>query len=375
MPALPGVEPLAQVLTEELGCVLQVSSDECEHVMAAFDTVGLPCEDIGAPRGDGRVRLQVGDTMLIDAARADLQRRWSSVSHRMQRLRDNPRCADEELEAVDAEDTALFADLAFDVDEDVAAPFIATGVRPRVAILREQGINGHVEMAAAFHAAGFTPVDVHVSDVRDGRDDLADYSVLAACGGFSYGDVLGAGGGWARSIRFNERLRETFARYFERDQTLTLGVCNGCQMLAELGELIPGAHHWPRFVVNDSQQFEARVALLRIEPSPSLLLAGMAGSILPVAVAHGEGRAEQLADGVCARYVDGTGEVTLRYPFNPNGSPEGIAGLSSSDGRVTIMMPHPERVYRSVTNSWHPPEWGEFGPWMRLFRNARAAVA
>jgi phosphoribosylformylglycinamidine synthase len=250
-----------------------------------------------------------------------------------------------------------------------------------VAILREQGVNGHVEMAAAFHRAGFTPVDVHMSDVLAGAQDLADFKGLAACGGFSYGDVLGAGEGWAKSIRFNDRVREQFAGFFARSDTFTLGVCNGCQMVSTLKDIIPGASHWPRFVRNRSEQFEARLSLVRVEDSPSVLLAGMAGSHLPIAVAHGEGRAEFtdnaaledcLATGaVSLRYVENDLSLATQYPANPNGSPDGITGLCSLDGRVTIMMPHPERVFRTIQNSWAPPEWGEDGGWMRLFRNAR----
>jgi phosphoribosylformylglycinamidine synthase len=250
-----------------------------------------------------------------------------------------------------------------------------------VAILREQGVNGQMEMAAAFHRAGFAAVDVHMSDLHTGRRQLSQFRGLVACGGFSYGDVLGAGEGWAKSILFNERLRAEFAAFFEREDSFTLGVCNGCQMISTLKDLIPGAAHWPRFVRNRSEQFEARLALTRVESSPSILLAGMAGSYLPVAVAHGEGRAEftdaaaQLAcdnsGTVAMRFLDNDLSVASRYPANPNGSPAGITGLSSMDGRATIMMPHPERVFRTVQNSWAPDEWGEDGGWLRLFRNAR----
>jgi phosphoribosylformylglycinamidine synthase len=271
--------------------------------------------------------------------------------------------------------------LVYDPEEDISAPFVATGVRPRVAILREQGVNGHVEMAAAFHRAGFTPVDVHMSDILGGGLDLDDFKGLVACGGFSYGDVLGAGEGWAKSIRFNEDVRQRFSGFFQRGDTFTLGVCNGCQMVSTLKDIIPGASHWPRFVRNRSEQFEARLSLVRVEDSPSILLSGMAGSHLPIAVAHGEGRAEFADDGALAdceatgavalRYIENDLSVATRYPANPNGSPAGITGLSSLDGRVTIMMPHPERVFRTVQCSWAPSEWGEDGGWMRLFRNAR----
>jgi phosphoribosylformylglycinamidine synthase len=258
---------------------------------------------------------------------------------------------------------------------------IATGVKPRVAVLREQGVNGQVEMAAAFDRAGFAAVDVHMSDLVEGRFGLDDFQGIVACGGFSYGDVLGAGEGWAKSVLFSPRVRDQFAAFFSRGDSFGLGVCNGCQMFANLRELVPGASHWPHFVRNRSEQFEARLSLVEVLPSPSLFLDGMVGSRLPIAVAHGEGRAEfhhadeparLLDEGLVAlRYVDGRGEVATTYPANPNGSPQGITGLTTADGRFTIMMPHPERVFRSVQFSWHPDGWGEEGPWLRLFRNAR----
>jgi phosphoribosylformylglycinamidine synthase len=300
---------------------------------------------------------------------------WAETSYRMQALRDEPECAREEYDALLDDGPGLAPVLVFDPAEDVTIELVG---RPRVAILREQGVNGQVEMAAAFHRAGFESVDVHMSDLLAGRVDLADFRGLAACGGFSYGDVLGAGGGWGRTILHTARLREAFTHFFHRRDTFSLGVCNGCQMMSHLAPLIPGAELWPRFVRNRSEQFEARVSMLRIEDSPSILLAGMAGSRIPVAVAHGEGRA-LYADGaahghVALRYCDQAGAIASRYPANPNGSPAGIAGLTSSDGRATVLMPHPERVYRTVANSWHPDDWGADGPWLRLFRNARAWV-
>ena len=297
----------------------------------------------------------------------------------MQALRDDPDCAQQEYDGLlDAEDPGISPFLTFDPAHDVAAPFISRGARPRVAILREQGVNGQIEMAAAFDRAGFEAVDVHMSDLVCGRRSLQDFRGLVACGGFSYGDVLGAGGGWARSVLFQTALRDGFQAFFERSDTFSLGVCNGCQMMSHLAPLIPGAAAWPRFVRNRSEQFEARVATLQIEDSPSILLAGMQGSRIPVAVAHGEGRA-LYADGapegpVAVRYVDNRGQVTERYPLNPNGSPGGVAGLCSEDGRATILMPHPERVFRTVSNSWTPDDWGPDGPWLRMFRNARAWV-
>jgi phosphoribosylformylglycinamidine synthase len=299
----------------------------------------------------------------------------------MQRLRDDPRCADEEQESrLAPDDPGLSVVCPFDPDEDVAAPFVQRGARPRVAILREQGVNGQTEMAAAFDRAGFEAVDVHMTDLLAGRTTLAGFRGLAACGGFSYGDVLGAGEGWAKSILLHARTRDELARFFERRDTFALGVCNGCQMMSNLREIIPGAERWPRFVRNRSEQFEARLALVRIEPSPSVLLAGMAGARLPIAVAHGEGRVELLdaADAsrlvVAARFVDRHGQPTEHYPENPNGSAGGVTALTTPDGRVTILMPHPERVFRAVQLSWRPAGWREDSPWMRLFRNARVWV-
>jgi len=303
----------------------------------------------------------------------------------MQALRDNPTTAAEQYAAIlDESDPGLTPLLTFDADDDVAAPFIAEVNRPRVAILREQGVNSHNEMAAAFKRAGFDPVDVHMSDILNQRRSLDEFKGLVACGGFSFGDVLGAGGGWAKSILFHPEVRDEFQNFFERDDTFTLGVCNGCQMLAELREIIPGADHWPRFVRNLSEQFEARLSLVEVLESPSVLLNGMAGSMLPIVTSHGEGRAEfsdngiiqQALDSACVpiRYVDNYGHVASKYPANPNGSPEGIAGMCNVDGRVTIFMPHPERVHRTVQHSWHPENWGEDGPWMRMFRNARVWV-
>jgi phosphoribosylformylglycinamidine synthase len=297
-------------------------------------------------------------------------------------LRDNPDCADEEFAAIAADDPGMSSMLTFDSDADVSAPFVHTA-RPRVAVLREQGVNGQLEMAGAFDRAGFAAVDVHMSDLLSGSTTLAEFPVLAACGGFSYGDVLGGGGGWAKSILFHEQIREQFQAFFAAD-TLTLGVCNGCQMLANLSALIPGAGHWPRFVRNRSEQFEARSSLVRVEGDATPWLEGMSGSVIPIALAHGEGRAEfaddadqdrlRSSDAVVLRYVDNAHRTTLHYPANPNGSPEGLAGVIGAEGRVLAMMPHPERVYRAVQNSWSDPAWGEDGPWLRLFRNARVAL-
>jgi phosphoribosylformylglycinamidine synthase len=380
-----GTDTLAALFSEELGAVVQVRESELESVRERLHRAGLgSCSHIiGAPRADSKqIAFRHGETRLFGATRAKFQGIWSETSYRMQSLRDNPECARQEYEAVlDEDDPGLSASLRFDPDEDITAPFLHTKSRPRVAILREQGVNGHVEMAAAFDRAGFTAVDVHMSDILSGRISLRDFIGLAACGGFSYGDVLGAGGGWAKSILLNARVRDEFQAFFHRPDTFGLGVCNGCQMMSHLADLIPGAVNWPRFVRNESEQFEARVALVQVEKSPSILFEGMEGSRLPVSVAHGEGRAECgngaaaiVRDLVSLSYTDHYGRPTEVFPFNPNGSPSGITGLTTVDGRFTIMMPHPERCFRTVQNSWHPKSWGEYGPWMRLFRNARAWV-
>jgi phosphoribosylformylglycinamidine synthase len=311
-----------------------------------------------------------------------MQRAWSEVSYRVQSLRDNPATARQEFESrLDDEDPGLNVALTFDANDDITRPFRGTP-GPPIAILREQGVNSQYEMAAAFLRAGFRAVDVHMSDLLSGRDSLANYQGLVACGGFSFGDVLGAGGGWARSVLYHSRTRDDFAAFFERDDTFALGVCNGCQMLSHLRDLIPGAGHWPRFLRNTSEQFEARLSLVEVLESPSIFLQGMAGSRMPIATSHGEGRAVFAEDTdrymashmIAVRYVDNYGNVADRYPANPNGSVDGICGLSNDDGRVTIMMPHPERVARTMQNSWHPRDWGADGPWMRMFRNARVAV-
>ncbi|MDD1648893.1 MAG: phosphoribosylformylglycinamidine synthase, partial [Methylococcaceae bacterium] len=379
---LLGEDILAALFAEELGAVVQVRTDMLELVLARLTEVGLGdiVHDLGHPRAGEQIVFRRGSTLLYRSTRAELQTLWSETSFRIQSLRDNPECARQEFEAIaDEADPGLFSKLGFDAAEDITAPFFLK-TRPRVAILREQGVNGHVEMAAAFDRAGFMAVDVHMSDIIENRVTLEGFVGLAAGGGFSYGDVLGAGGGWARSILLNPRARDEFERFFHRQDTFGLGVCNGCQMLSHLAELIPGASGWPSFQRNLSEQFEARVAMVQVESSPSILLADMAGSQLPVVVAHGEGRAEfkdgQIAESLVAlRYVDHHGRVTERFPANPNGSRAGVTGLSTEDGRYTIMMPHPERCIRTVQNSWQAKDWGEWGPWLRLFRNARRWVA
>jgi len=393
------------LFNEELGAVLQVRRSDCDEVIQLLKHAGLiDCiHRIGDVSAEQQLTIRYRNELIYSATRAELQTIWSEVSYRMQALRDNPDCALQQFERIaDDNDPGLHAELGFDVNDDVTASFAAelpadhssidisvsqplfvpVTRRPKVAILREQGVNGHVEMAAAFDRAGFDSVDVHMSDIIHGRVSLADFIGLAACGGFSYGDVLGAGGGWAKSVLFNPRARDEFAAFFQRPDTFGLGVCNGCQMMSGLKDIIPGAAHWPRFVRNTSEQFEARVAMVAVQKSPSILFAGMEGSRMPVAIAHGEGRAEFAVDPaeafaaqtVALCYVDNYGELTTSFPANPNGSPFGITGLTTTDGRFTIMMPHPERCFRTLQNSWHPEQWGEYGAWMRLFRNARVWV-
>ncbi|HEX2140281.1 MAG TPA: phosphoribosylformylglycinamidine synthase subunit PurQ, partial [Woeseiaceae bacterium] len=382
---LPGSESdvLAELFNEELGAVLQVAASRYDDVRTLLQRHRLRCVDVGLVEADDRLTLRMEGAVLARFDRIALQRTWSETSFRLQALRDNPATARQEFDRIlDRDDPGLNVRLTFDPGENVAAPFVG-GVRPRVAILRDQGVNSQHEMAAAFLRAGFDPVDVHMSDILEGRDTLAGYHCLVACGGFSFGDVLGAGGGWAKSILYHTLARDQFEAFFTRDGTLALGSCNGCQMLARLTEIIPGTRHWPSFARNESEQFEARLSLVEVGSSPSLWLAGMQGSRLPVATSHGEGRAvfasaadrQSAADLVALRYVDNYGRATDAYPANPNGSAEGICGLSSADGRVTITMPHPERSVRTTQHSWHPPEWGDDGPWLRMFRNARAALA
>ena len=384
----PTDSPLAAFFAEEAGAVLQVPCESLGEVLDLFAAAGLgdQVRIIGQPGGaPDTVRICAGGETLFEAHRSTLHRTWSELTSRMQALRDNPACAAEEFDRLlDLADPGLSAQLAFDPNQNPATRVILAGARPRIAILREQGVNGHMEMAAAFDRAGFAAIDVTMSDLAEGRRDLADYCGFAACGGFSFGDVLGAGQGWAKSILFQERLRNMFEEFFRREDAFALGVCNGCQMMAALKSLIPGAEHWPHFAGNRSGQFESRVVMVEVLQSESILFAGMAGSRLPVVVAHGEGRAV-FADGQSAsalggagqsslRFVDNDGEGTDRYPFNPNGSEQGITGLTAAGGRVTIMMPHPERNFRTVSNSWHPRDWREHGPWLRLFQNARAFI-
>lgn len=371
---------LAALFNEELGAVIQVRHCDTDAVLKQFADAGLARQThvIGVVTDSDDIKFNFHKSTIIDRSCAELQSIWSETTFQMQSLRDNPQCAKQEFEQVsDAENYGLQASITFDLEQDITAPYIGAVNKPRIAVLREQGVNGHIEMAAAFHAAAFECVDVHMSQLLSGEVVLDDFQAIAACGGFSYGDVLGAGGGWARSILFNNRARDQFASFFERDDTLGLGVCNGCQMMSLLKGLIPGASHWPRFVKNTSEQFEARLASVEVTDSPSILFQGMQGSIIPVAVAHGEGRvlADNQSDLIneldCLRFVDSNGIATEQYPYNPNGSMQGLTGFTTEDGRFTIMMPHPERVFRKVQLSWCPDEWPENSPWLQMFKNAR----
>lgn len=382
-----GADLLPILFNEELGAVLQVRHCDTDAVLEAFREAGLAhCTHvIGELNDSDELVLTFGHETVFSAARASLQQIWAETSYQMQALRDNADCAAQEFERLaDAQDPGLPVHRTFDPDDNIAAPYIRTGVRPTMAILREQGVNGQVEMAAAFDRAGFKTIDVHMTDIISGRVSLKTVKGLVACGGFSYGDVLGAGGGWAKTILMNPRASDEFAAFFERQDAFGLGVCNGCQMFSQLRDMIPGAAHWPRFYRNRSEQFEARYAAVEVLESPSLFLQDMAGSVLPIAVAHGEGRAvfdggvaaaDVLAEGLVGlRYVDNYRHATEHYPENPNGSPLGITGVTTADGRFTIMMPHPERLFRAVQHSWLPQEWGEDGAWLRMFRNARKWV-
>ncbi len=379
-------DAVSVLFNEEIGGVMQIRCDDLQDVEAAFEAADLAdcIHELGRIYEDDQITINNNGFPVFSASRVSLQQAWSETSYQMQRLRDNPECAQQEFDAIAQKDKGLTTHLSFDINEDVAAGFkqisIQTGVKPNIAVLREQGVNGQIEMAAAFDRAGFNAIDVHMSDIINGEINFADFKGLAACGGFSYGDVLGAGEGWAKSILFNSRARDVFEAYFKREDTFSLGVCNGCQMMANIKSLIPGAQHWPHFVRNNSEQFEGRFSLVEVLDSPSILMQGMVGSTMPIAVAHGEGRAEyksteqrQNAQSIM-RFVDHNAQATEVYPLNPNGSPDGLTGFCSENGRATIMMPHPERVFRTVQHSWHPDDWQEDSPWMRMFRNARVWV-
>ena len=374
-------DAMAVLFTEELGAVVQVLSGSAEALMEKFTDAGVSAHRLGTLNANDSLEISRDGEILFACNRAALQACWSETSYRVASLRDNAECVQQEFDRILHPDLGLSTNLSFDPAEDICAPYINGGAKPRVAIVREQGVNSHVEMGAAFDRAGFTAVDVHMSDLLAGRRTLSEFAGLVACGGFSYGDVLGAGEGWAKTVLFNQQVRDQFQQFFHRPDTFSLGVCNGCQMLSNLKTLIPGAELWPRFVRNLSEQFEARFSLVRIEDSPSVMLQGMAGTHMPIAISHGEGRAEfsssdalaelQKSRQIALRFLENNLQVADRYPANPNGSPEGITGVTSVDGRATLMMPHPERVYRTVLNSWHPADWGEDSGWMRIFRNAR----
>lgn len=380
-------QALAALFNEELGAVIQVRQTDTEFVLMQLAAAGLSdcVQVIGRPQQDDLLTFTLDGEVLLQASRASYQRLWAQTSYQIQALRDNSECAQEEFDQLlDTKNPGLSPKVNFNLQEDLAAPYLQLNQRPKIAALREQGVNSQLETAAAFYRAGFDPIDVHMNDLISGTVQLKDFHGLAICGGFSYGDVLGAGGAWAKSILYNAQLNDLFSEFFARQDTFTLGVCNGCQMLSQLKAIIPGAEHWPTFTRNLSEQFEARFSLVEVQKSPSILLEGMQGSRLPIVVSHGEGKASftdaaaqkaaEQAGSVALRFVDNYGKVTQTYPFNPNGSPKGITGLTSLDGRATIMMPHPERVARTLTNSWHPDEWGEQGPWQRLFANARKWV-
>ncbi|MDH2924786.1 phosphoribosylformylglycinamidine synthase [Nicoletella semolina] len=382
-----GDNDFAVLFNEELGAIIQVAESEISAVRAILQAHDLShlTKELGAVVTDDRIEITRGSRKLLSEKRSELRGIWAELTHQMQRLRDNPECADQEFESKkDPNNKGLSAFLTYDLNENIAAPFINTGIKPTIAILREQGVNSHYEMAAAFDRAGFNAIDVHMSDLISGRHNLNHFNALVACGGFSYGDVLGAGGGWAKSILFNTALREQFSQFFTVPNTLALGVCNGCQMLSHLAQIIPGTENWPHFVRNKSERFEARLSLVKINETHSHWFTGMAGSHMPIAVSHGEGqvafkRSEQLENLqkqqlIIAQYIDNNGNPTEIYPSNPNGSTDGITAISNADGRVAIMMPHPERVFRTITNSWHPDNWQEDGAWLRLFRNARVAL-
>jgi len=390
-----GENPLECLFNEELGAVIQVRQTDLAAVIAVLTQHNLAdySHVIGTLNNTDEITFTSSSDTIYSHSRSALQKVWTETSYRLQAMRDNDQCAAEEFERLDdnyleGNDIGLSATTTFDIAEDITAPYINTGVKPAVAILREQGVNGQQEMAVAFDRAGFKAIDVHMTDVISGRVSLADYKGLVACGGFSYGDVLGAGGGWAKTILHNPRAKDEFTQFFNREDVFGLGVCNGCQMFSHLRNLIPGAEHWPEFYRNQSEQFEGRAVMVEIIESPSVLFNDMQGSKIPVVVAHGEGRAvftnnsstEHTAKNAFAnntvsmRYIDNSGQPTMHYPENPNGAEMGITGLCNTDGRFNIMMPHPERVIRTVTNSWHPDIWGEDSPWMRIFRNARIWV-
>ena len=387
-----GADPLASLFSEELGALIQIRATDGDRVLEVFSRhqlqLGREVQHAGTLRTDDRIVIQASGMIHYENSRRDLRRLWSETTYAMQALRDEPESAAQQYEqAVDSDDPGFSVQVPFDMKQRVAEPWLGTTIvheKPLIAIVREQGVNGQLEMAAAFYRAGFRCIDVHMSDIIGGKVQLDRYRGLVACGGFSYGDVLGAGQGWAKSILLNEPTRRQFAEFFRRGDTFALGVCNGCQVLAALKDIIPGAEGFPRLVRNRSEQFEARLAMVEVVQSRSILLQGMQGARVPIVVAHGEGRMQfespadverlRRAEQLCAHFIDNRGQPTEHYPENPNGSPGGLTAICNTDGRVTLMMPHPERVFRSVQYSWCPGEWEEDSPWMRLFDNARKWV-
>ncbi len=379
-------ESIPGLFSEELGCIIQISKSKIQQVIAILVENDLSDQTyvLGEVNNSDEIIIEQNGETIYKSSRVQLHEWWSDTSYSIQTLRDNPECAKQELESIlDVNNPGLSASLTFDPNKDISAPFINMGVLPNIAILREQGVNGHMEMAAAFSRAGFNAIDIHMTDLIHSRANLENFQGLVACGGFSYGDVLGAGGGWAKSILFNSMLKDAFSEFFSRDDVFALGVCNGCQMMAQLKEMIPGAEHWPRFIRNTSEQFEARLVMVKILESPSILFYDMEGSTLPIVVAHGEGKTDLSKAAlikltqqslISMQFVNNNLQTTEMYPLNPNGSPQGATAFCNSDGRFNIMMPHPERLFRAVQYSWRPKDWQEDGPWMRMFRNARVAL-
>ena len=381
-----GDDVIASLFSEELGAVIQIDTDgfdKANNILIKHN-LDFITHEFGKLNNKNTISISHEKKIIYEEKWSALLKLWANTSHAIQSLRDNSECADEELSSLtDENNPGLSANLTFDIEEDIYAPYINIGVRPKIAVLREQGVNGHMEMAAAFDRAGFNAIDVHMTDLIEKRQKLSNFQGLVACGGFSYGDVLGAGGGWAKSILFNNYLKDEFASYFANPKIFALGVCNGCQMMSQLSEIIPGTEHWPRFVQNKSEQFEARLVMVEIKPSKSLLFEDMHGSTLPIVVAHGEGKADlskeslihlQKHHQISVNYINNNLQPTDIYPYNPNGSVEGATGFCNRDGRITIMMPHPERLFRTIQHSWHPSEWKETGPWMRMFKNARKSL-
>ncbi len=370
---------IENLFNEELGCVIQVKSENKQAVASALKAAGLESctQSIATLNSSDSIEIINNGQTIYSQPRSSLQTLWSTTSYEIAKLRDNPECAQQEFDNISQSTNGIKTDLSFDLDQSIVTPYIKTNVKPKIAILREQGVNGQVEMGAAFTKAEFDAIDVHMSDILSGRVSLEEFKGLVACGGFSYGDVLGAGRGWASSILYNARAKDEFETFFNREDSFTLGVCNGCQMISNLTEIIPGAQNWPSFSRNVSEQFEARFSSVKIGESNSIFLNGMAGSTMPIAIAHGEGKASfngNNANNIALQYVDHSGDITQNYPHNPNGSDQATAGVTNDSGRVTIMMPHPERVFRAVQHSHHPKDWNERSPWMRMFENARTWV-